>query len=249
VSNALDTFAMGTAANAVHDFGWYKLCDWYLEATKIEAQTDTRAAVLSFALNTLMRLLHPIEPFVTEEIWQHLPHDGQTIVTASWPDVAEIPAFPNEADVFDTFIASVVRVRNAKAEFDLKPADRIDLRTSETLSAEFVQLYAALVRGNVVRATSGEPGEPTQAAASAQLKAALATIEVVADTGALRERYTREIAKLEEEVARLERKLGNAQFVEKAKPDVVASEREKLASYAAGLSRARAALGALPSEN
>jgi valyl-tRNA synthetase len=71
------------------DFIWYEYCDWYIEATKVP--TPTRAAVLSFGLNALVRLLHPIAPFVTEEIWQALPHDGKTIVTAMWPDPEEVP--------------------------------------------------------------------------------------------------------------------------------------------------------------
>ena len=88
------------AADALLQFGWYTFCDWYVEATKAPSQRATRAAVLSFVLNAFVRAMHPIAPFVTEEIWLALPHDGATIVTASWPDVAEIPAFPEDAATF-----------------------------------------------------------------------------------------------------------------------------------------------------
>lgn len=237
VTRALDAFAMGTAANALHDFGWYKFCDWYLESTKIEAQKPTRAAVLSFVLNTLVRALHPIEPFVTEEIWQTLPHDGETIVTASWPDPAELPAFPAQAALFEAFIASVVRIRNAKAELELRPNENVRLR-SAPLPPEIVALYAALVRG----AVEIDPELLVQV----PLDTLLAQIEVLADTAVLRERYARQIAKLEEEVARLERKLANPQFIEKAKPELVQAEREKLAGYERELERVRSLLRALP---
>jgi valyl-tRNA synthetase len=244
VTGALDTFAMGTAANALHDFGWYKFCDWYLEASKIEAQRATRATVLSFVLNTLVRALHPIEPFVTEEIWQFLPHDGQTIVTASWPDAAEIPAFPAEAELFASVIAAVERVRNAKAELELGPKDKVRLR-SAPLPAEIVALFATLVRGEITFAPGPPDGERPS---SAEIAARLAQIDVVADPAVLHERYTRQTVKLDAEVARLERKLGNPQFVEKAKADVVASERAKLDAYRRDLERAREALRALPSD-
>ena len=237
VTHALDTFAMGTAANALHDFGWYQFCDWYLEATKIEAQKTTRAAVLSFVLNTLARALHPLEPFVTEEIWQTLPHDGQTIVTASWPDTAEIPAFPQETALFAAFMASVERIRNAKAELGLRPTDRVRLR-SAPLSPEIIALYAAFLRADV----EIDASQASDGGVPAPDPAALARIDVVADRAVLRERYARQVAKLEQEVERLERKLGNPQFVQKADPDLVAAERTKLAAYVQDLERARRAL-------
>ncbi|MGD0471948.1 MAG: valine--tRNA ligase [Candidatus Velthaea sp.] len=237
VTAALDGFAMGTAANALHDFGWYKFCDWYLESTKIEAARATRGPVLSFVLNTLVRALHPIEPFVTEEIWQILPHDGRTIVTASWPDLAEVPTFAAEAAQYAAFIASVERIRNAKAELELGPKEKVRLR-SAPLPAEIVALLAELVRGEV----EIDPALPAQST----LEALLAQIDVAADPALLRERYTRQFAKLEEEVARLERKLGNPQFVAKAKPELIAAEREKLAGYQRDRDRVRAALAGLP---
>ena len=91
-SGAFDRFEFGVAAETLQDFAWSEFCDWYLEATKVPAAAATRGAVLSFALNVLVRLIHPIAPFISEEIWQALPHDGATIVTASWPDPAEIPS-------------------------------------------------------------------------------------------------------------------------------------------------------------
>jgi valyl-tRNA synthetase len=230
VTRALDGFAMGTAANVLHDFGWYKFCDWYLESTKVQTQRPTRAAVLSFVLNTLVRALHPIEPFVTEEIWQLLPHDGQTIVTASWPDAAEVPTFPADARLYAAFMTSIERIRNAKAQLELRPSEKVRLR-SAPLPAEFAELYAAFVRGELTI----DPSLPSDA----PLAALLAQIDVAADPAVLRERYTRQAEKLEAEVDRLQSKLANPKFIERAKPELVAAERAKLAAYARDLERAR----------
>ena len=84
----------GSASETVWRFIWYEFCDWYLEATKAPENRATRAAVLSFVWNAAMRLLHPFAPFISEEVWLTLPHDGQTIVTASWPDIDDLPALP-----------------------------------------------------------------------------------------------------------------------------------------------------------
>ncbi len=243
VTVALETFAIGTAANALHDFGWYKFCDWYLEATKIEAQRPSRGAVLSYVLNALMRALHPIEPFISEEIWQHLPHDGHSIVTASWPDVAEMPTFAAEADVFAAFIASVVRVRNAKAELDLGPTQTVHVR-SAPLPAEVVALYAAFVRAKID--VDPARGAATGGGDLAALRDAVAQVEVAADPAVLADRYVRELARLDAEIERLDRKLDNPQFVERAKPDVVEAERVKRATYVRERERIRAAQRDVP---
>ncbi len=235
VTQALDAFAMGTAANALHDFGWYMFCDWYIEATKIEAQKPTRGAVLSFVFNTLVRALHPLEPFISEEIWQHLPHDGSTIVTASWPDAAELPSFPEDAATFEAFIASIERIRNTRAELELRPNEKIRLRATP-LPADSVALYAALVRGEVETDYAAAP--------PASLAAAFAQIDIAADPAVLRERYTRQVVKLEAEVARLVAKFAG-DFATKAPAAKVAAERTKLEKYQHDLDRVRAALIAL----
>jgi valyl-tRNA synthetase len=238
VTRALDGFEMGVAAQRLHDFGWYAFCDWYLESTKAPSQTATRAAVLAYVLNTFVRAMHPIAPFISEEIWQTLPHDGATIVTASWPDIAEIPAFPEEAAMYAAFMTSVERIRNARAELELKPSEKVTLRTAP-LPAAIVEQYELSRMTNAVLVVDAN------LPADVPFETLLAQIKLDADTGALRERYTREVARLDDEVARLEKKLGNDTFVARAKPDVVAAERAKLAEYERERERMRAALRGL----
>jgi valyl-tRNA synthetase len=219
-------------------FGWYTFCDWYVEATKAPGQEETRAAVLSFVLNTFVRAMHPIAPFVTEEIWQTLPHDGATIVTASWPDLAEIPSFPEDAALFGAVIEKVEQLRNARSEWAIAPKDwmRVEIPAALEHDRGIVEAIATLARAQIATYDGGD----------GSLRDRILAVRGVADTAKLRERYTREIARLESEVARSEKKLANESFVAKASPDVVEAERAKLEEYRRELERNRAALAALP---
>jgi valyl-tRNA synthetase len=238
VTRAYDGFEFGVAADTLLQFGWYTFCDWYVEATKAPAQEETRAAVLSFVLNAFVRAMHPVAPFVTEEIWLTLPHDGATIVTASWPDLAEIPSFPDEAPAFGAVIEKVEQLRNARSEWGIQPKDYMQVEVPASLAPErgIVEAIATLARAHVATYDGG----------NGSLRDRIQAVRGVADTAKLRERYTREIARLESEVARSEKKLANESFVAKASPDVVAAERAKLEEYRRELARVRAALDALP---
>jgi len=236
VEQAYDGFAFGVAADALIQFGWYTFCDWYVEVTKAPAQRATRAAVLSYVLNALVRALHPIAPFVTEEIWLSLPHDGDTIVTTSWPDLAEIPTFPEDATTFRAAIAKVEELRNARAAWAIQPKETLRLEAPAALlttSPELVEAIATLVRGEVTAYAGDDDGS---------LRDRIAGVRAVADAAKLRERYTKDLARLEAEVSRAEKKLANPGFVERAAADVVAAEREKLDAYRRDLDRVRTAL-------
>ncbi len=230
VSSLLDTYEFGPAAEAVWRFVWYEFCDWYVEASK--ERSGARAAVISFVLNNAMRLLHPIEPFISEEVWLALPHDGQTIVTAAWPDPEEVPRDDDAAAQFDAVIAVVERLRNLRAEVQLAPRDRLGVTAPGDVPAELSALVARL-------ATADVEGGP---AVGASVIEALAAIRGRAPAGILIDRYAKEVARLESEVARSEKKLADEKFVGKAAPTVVAKEREKLETYRSDLTRANAAL-------
>jgi len=231
VSGAYDRYEFGLAADALIEFAWYRFCDRYLEATK--TPTPTRAAVLAYVLNAVVRLLHPIAPFVTEEIWQRLPHDGATIVTASWPDAEEIPTDPEAVRTVDALFATVARVRDARAELGIGPRDALVLDVPASLAgdAALAPLLASLANAELVaedrpRAAGAEPAEATGARV-----AALHAVQVRAPVAQLRERAARELARLDAEVERIEKKLANERFVERAAAGVVAAEREKRDAY------------------
>jgi valyl-tRNA synthetase len=227
VSGAFDRYDFGVAAETIWSFVWYEFCDWYVEATKDPAAHATRAAVLSFVLNHAMRLLHPIEPFITEEVWLTLPHDGDTIVTASWPDLAEIPADAQAAATFESLRRKVEQIRNLRGELGLAPRERLTVDVPSNVPAAASALLATLAAADVVEAAP-VGGSPAEGLAASQARAPRAV---------LAERYKKEEARLRGEVERCERKLADSRFVANAKPDVVAKEREKLAGYQRELER------------
>ena len=235
VSNAFDNYDFGIAAETIWRFVWYEFCDWYLEATKLERNRATRAAVLSFVWNHAMRLLHPISPFITEEVWLALPHDGATIMTATWPDPLEIPAFAEASADFELLSRAIERLRNLRADYGLRPKERAIVDVPENLPeevADFLGFYAVATLNRT-------------AAVSGPLADMLAATVIRAPHAALEQRYQKDLARLQSEIDRGEKKLANEAFVAKAAPHVVAAEREKLQGYRAELARTEAALQAL----
>ena len=233
VTRALDAFEFGFAADALLDFVWYEYCDWYIEATKVP--TPTRAAVLSFGLSALVRLLHPFAPFVTEEIWQALPHDGKTIVTAMWPDPEEVPTDPAAFARYESLKSVVAKVRDLRADLGIAPREKMTIEVPPELDADARALLAVHAHATLVDAPAlaGRPGDPLLAATPFAPPAVLAA------------RYRKDLARLDAEVERSAKKLGNEQFAAKAAPDVVAKERAKLADYEAERERVRGQLAVL----
>ena len=239
VTTALNEYRLGVAADEILEFTWYRYCDWYLEATK--APSSTRAAVLSYALNTVMRLLHPIAPFVSEEIWQALPHDGSTIVTSSWPDPAEIPEDDEAAARYERLMLVVGKVRDMRAQLGLAPREKLVLEVPAALDQETRTLLALHANATLADvAANGATGR-----SDGDL---LGSVTVRAPRELLEARYRKDVVRLDGEIERLEKKLSNTQFTSKASPGVVAKEREKLAGYENERSQVRAQLAALEAE-
>jgi len=235
VTRALDAYAFGIAADELVDFAWYRYCDWYLEATKAPSAAATRAPVLVYGLSIIARLLHPFAPFVSEEIWQALPHDGRTIVTASWPDAAEIPIDEAAAARYDRLRAVVTKVRDLRAALALAPREKLTLDVPPALDEAARELLAVHANATLVDAPALDVagGDPLLAATPR------------APSALMRARYRKDIARLDAEVERARRKLENPQFASKASSEIVAKERDKLMRYEYERRRAQAALDAL----
>jgi valyl-tRNA synthetase len=182
-----------------------------------------------------MRLLHPIAPFISEEVWLALPHDGETIVTANWPDPLEIPVFEDAAGEFALLQRSVEKVRNLRSEMGLHPRERVDVDVPTNVPDEIAELLGLLAGASVASCAAVEGG----------LDEALAAVRPNVPRDLLAQRYHKEVARLRNEIDRGEKKLDNAAFVAKAAPDVVAKEREKLGGYRSDLVRVEAALAEL----
>ena len=233
VSECFDAFDFGNAADALWRFVWYEFCDWYVEATKVPQNRATRAAVLSFVWNGAMRLLHPIAPFISEEVWLALPHDGVTIMTATWPDRLEVPVDREAAALFETHMAAVEAIRRLKQALELP----LGSKPATTLPGDLAGL--------------AELTAYTEAAAGAEitidpkLQGGIAAITLEAPATLLLERYRKDAVRLRSEVKRSEGRLGNGDFIAKAAPNVVAKEREKLEGYRNELARVESALAAM----
>lgn len=239
VTTHLDGYDFGNAAETLWRFVWYELCDWYVEATKREANAATRAGILSFVLNNAMRLLHPIAPFITEEVWSTIPHDGVTIMTATWPDPEEVPVDRDAAARFDAVRARVEALRHDRQVNGTDPRATADANGHRALDAfpEERDLLAAFAKLRLTTAAGPAVGD--------SLEDALRSVAVAVSAQARAERLQKEMARLTAEVARGERKTADPQFVAKAAPAVVAKERAKLDSYREDLDRVRAELDAL----
>jgi len=234
MSGLLDGYDFGNAADTIWRFIWYEFCDWYVETTKAAQNRATRAAVLSFVWNNTMRLLHPLAPFISEEVWLALPHDGESIVTAAWPDPLEVPAFEGDARTFELLQRTVERVRNLRAEMGLRPKERVVVDVPADLPETLTAPLALLAAASIERSAGG-----------ASLEEALAAVSVHAPREVLEQRYRKQVEHLQSEIDRGKRKLSNEAFVAKAAANVVAKEREKLDNYRAELTRVEAALRAL----
>jgi valyl-tRNA synthetase len=237
VTEALNRYDFGSAAETIWRFIWYEFCDWYVEATKVAENRATRAGVLSFVWNNAMRLLHPIAPFISEEVWLSLPHDGQTIMTATWPDPLEVPTDRDAERLYESVRQVAEQLRNQKAEAGISLARKVRARVPDRLKNTAELSFTMAAAGCVADfVTAGESDEDP--------RLLLRQIFVEQPLEERVKRHRKEIAHLRGEVERLERKLANGDFVAKAAPDVVAKERTKLDGYRAELVRAEFALAA-----
>lgn len=230
MTRQLDGYDVGTAIERLWHFTWYEFCDWYLEATKLEDAAATRAPVATFVLNNVMRLLHPFAPFITEEVWLSLPHDGDTIMTATWPDPLEVPRDRDAAQRMERLMEVVTAVRNRRAELRVAPGESLSITLRERA---FTPSEASAVE-RLAGAKASVGPLPAGVLFTASLDAAQVENE--------RRRLAKESMRLRAEVERGEKKLANAQFVANARADVVEKEREKLERYRSELARVQQAL-------
>lgn len=268
VDAALEAFRFSDAANAIYHFVWDELCDWYIELAKPHLhqgpeldQDPNKAArrhvvqgVLATALETTMRLLHPFAPYVTEEIWQKLPKPpqlpGSLMITVfprrdeAWVDPAA------EADM--AMVQGVaVACRMLRATYGVSPAQQIavELRVSDEARRAAVEKYLPLIeRSAKITATVAAGGGVLPGAAKAVVGS---DIEVLMPLGGLidpateRARIAKDVAKVDKEIATLEKKLGNADFLAKAPEDVVEEQRARLVDEQARRQRLVDALATL----
>ncbi|GAA4062104.1 valine--tRNA ligase [Amphibacillus indicireducens] len=243
VNRHSERYDYGEVGRYLYNFIWDDFCDWYIEMAKIplngedEAAKQTTRSILAYVLDQILRMLHPFMPFVTEEIWQHIPHQGESITKASWPEVNEDLSNQQAATEMKHLVDIIRSVRNIRAEVDTpmsKPIDLVIKANNEQIAEELKQNQHYIERfcrtENLTIATDAvAPAESMSAVVSgAELYLPLAGL---IDYEKEIARLEAELEKLNKEVDRVQKKLGNAGFVKKAPEQVVAAEKEKEQEY------------------
>ena len=237
VTENMDKYELGVAVQKIYDFIWDSYCDWYIELTKARLYSEeadrkqTAIQVLVYVLDQILRLLHPFMPFITEEIWQSLPHDGEALIVAQWPEYSEDLAFKAEENLMEAVMEAIRAIRNRRSEMNVPPSKKAALYVLTSKPDVFKEgegFIQRLAYADSVTLLDAEPadlnGMVTCATADAKLYIPMGQL---VDIEKELERIAKELEKARKNLASLEGKLGNENFVSRAPEHVVADIREK----------------------
>ena len=236
VTENLKKFEIGVAVQKIYDFIWDCYCDWYIELAKIRLNAGGKEAknvrsMLLYVLTEMLKLLHPFMPFITEELYQSIPHKGEVLMTEKWPTYKKRFVFPEESEEMERIMDAIKAIRMRRNEMNVPPSKKAKVfivtayTDTFTHGASFIERLAA--------ASSVEVGDSfaIDGAVSIISQGAkiLIPLDELVDKEKERERLSNELAKVEKEIAALTGKLSNKNFVDKAPAAVVDAERAKLA--------------------
>ena len=250
VTNTLDNFELGIALAKLYDFIWDIYCDWYIELTKPRLQNKdseenkTAQNVLAYVLRETLKLLHPFMPFITEEIYQALPHDEESIMISKFPKFDENMTYDEEEEKMNALIDAVCALRNRRAEMNVPPSKKatvyIVTERNDIYNDKTARFFEKLAGASKVEFTPcSDPNAVQIVAGSATLFVPLADI---IDFEKEKERLNGEKKKTISEIERLEKKLSNEGFVAKAPAAVIEGEKAKLEKYKEQLENIEAAI-------
>jgi len=241
VTENMEKYELGVAIQKIYDFVWDIYCDWYIEMTKARLFADdadrkhTAISVLVYVLDQVLRLLHPFMPFITEEIWQSIPHEGEALIIAQWPVSSDALAFKAECDQMESVMAAIRAIRNRRTEMNVPPSKKAALYVLTSKPQIFTEGEGFLQRlayADTVSLLDAEPanldGMITITTADAKLYIPMGQLVDVAKEIA---RITKELEGARKFLASLEGKLSNEKFVSRAPEAVVNAEREKAAKH------------------
>ncbi len=239
VTDSLEKYELGLAVQKLYDFIWDVFCDWYIELAKIrlngsdETAKSTAKAVLVYVMSNTLKLLHPFMPFITEEIWQTLPHNGESIMISDWPEYSEALNFDAEETEMERVMTAIKAVRNRRSEMNVAPSKKakviIDTAFEDTFKngADF---FVRLASASEVDIISGFEDDGAVTIITADAKIYIPMDELV-DFGAELERLNKEKAAVQKDIDFVSNKLNNQNFVAKAPAKLVEEQKEKLAKY------------------
>lgn len=240
VTGLLERFELGEAGRAIYDFIWSEVCDWYIEIAKprlynkeAAAERATAQHVLATVLVSAMKLLHPYMPFITEEIYQCLPHEAESIMISKWPVADESLVDPEAERGMNAIMDSIKAIRNMRAEVNANPGKKIpavmlvadDLREVVAANDGYIKLLGG-INNLELRAMDAEKPENAMAAVVTGIEVYLPLAGLI-DVEKETQRLSKELASMEKDLQRAGGKLNNAGFLAKAPEDVIAKERAK----------------------
>ena len=235
VNRSVENYNLHEGSRQIYRFFWHEFCDWYLEMIKLHPERSK--PTLLYVFESSLRLLHPFMPFITEELWQNLPHKGESIVIAPYPEFnAEMVDARSEShtEVIQDIVAKVRNIRseknvNAKLQVPVRIATTDpELASLLTDAREYIFKLAQVSQLEVVPELSGDTMAVQSVAGGLALEVALAGL---IDLQAEKSRLNKEMEKVRREIDGLERKLSSASFVDRAPRDVVEENRRRLADY------------------
>ncbi len=246
VNAALATYDMDDASRALYAFFWDEFCDWYVEMakTRLRAEGEEKSVaqnLLAFVLETTLRLLHPMIPFITEEIWQALPHAGESLCLASYPTATGDWQDAAAETAMSLTIATTRAVRNMKMELNIPPGTRLTAAalpadaTAQAALTSNAELIASLARLNVLNIVTTAPGTDSGKWIATPVVGAEIYLEIgdALDIGKELERIAKELTAVTKQIERSEGMLSNPNFVDRAAPERVAEERQRLTEWQA----------------
>lgn len=243
VTDNLDKFELGIAVQKLYDFIWDVFCDWYIEICKIRLFSDdenaknTARGVLVYVLSNTLKLLHPFMPFITEEIWQTLPHDGDSIMISAWPEFKEALDFSSEEADMDKIMTAVRAVRNRRAEMNVPPSRKAQLFISSPEASVFkrgAKFFEKLAYASEIIVSDDASFELEKAVCvvTEEAKIYIPMNELI-DFDAEKKRLSKELEAVKKDLSFVENKLNNQGFMAKAPANVVEAQREAQAKYLA----------------
>jgi len=239
VTENLDRYELGTALANLYEFLWDYLCDWYIELVKprlFESNPDAADRIdaqrtLSYVLSGTLQLLHPFMPFITEEIWQSLPHKGESIMISEWPKYAPALSFKKEQDDTDRVIALIRAIRNRRAEMNVPPSKKATVYIQTDYPDAFAGSEMSFMRLASADKVVIGPIEGDGVMVVTDSAKAMIPMDQLIDREKELARLNKEKEKIQKEINMAQGKLGNAGFVAKAPAELVEKEKEKLARF------------------
>ena len=249
VTDNLERFELGIAVAKLYDFIWDVFCDWYIEIAKIRLQSgegaDTAKAVLVYVLTDILKLLHPFMPFITEEIYQAIPHDTESIMISKWPEYDPTLSFADEEAQMEKIMDAIRAIRNRRAEMNIPPSKKSKVYVETAFSdvfavgSEFIKRLAYASDVEIADAFGDLGNTVTIVTNDAKIYIPLGDL---VDFEAEAKRLQKELAAAEEKLAFINKKLDNPGFVNKAPEKVVQQNRDEAAKLTEKIANLRSSL-------